>query len=264
MVLYRLPLTIDYTLINVYLIEYCTWYMEFTSTTYNIQFNYFLDVKMRYIKTCFFTFCIAILPYFTFAVTQRDNYFCFSKMNYSYTNDDGDKTSLKFISVENPEVVGYTITNGQPWGGLGNPDRTKYGSDCILIKAGRKKSEQTIDDTKKLLANHTNITWNGYNMWRDGGYHFTLANNLPKPDKLNFAVKLNFTITYKENKEKITAQCKNVTLAQNATDSYYVISNINNGNSDSSYLEIQCDKGSIYIRRYYFGIPCAGRNGGVC
>ena len=153
------------------------------------------------------------------ATTMHDNIMVFN--NY-YA---GGSSTISF------ELLDYTITPGQPWGGM-----ERYNEDSFDIHAGRHKSAFVVDWVKSHMLVPYIPSNAATSNWQDS-----------LPDELNFAVMGNLTVTSQLTHQQIV--CPNIILAQGKvwfTNRWWMFTN-----SDATPLA----PGGIRLQCNYYNHP---------
>jgi hypothetical protein len=170
------------------------------------------------------------------SIIAHDNVLC------AADNDRKVKMSIEYVD--------HSISKGQPFDYAINAPSGGDNDGCIIVRAGRNKTQQVVNDAKNLA---NNITWNKYNMGvtkstEASGYTDTT------PKELNFAVKANITFTFKNN---VSYYCPNVIIAQGssaAMNNWWLISNMNNDDENNLYVELSCDSGILYFYKFGYAL----------
>jgi hypothetical protein len=176
----------------------------------------------------------------TTMATQYDNVLCAATFN------DQVKMSIQYIdySISKGQVMEY-ITDA-PVGGKND--------GCIIVRAGRHKTKDVVNAAKNFAGN---VKWDKYNMGVTDHSNTTGMHD-KTPGSLNFAVKANLTFRFNQG----IYVCPNVIIAQGSTptmNNWWVISNMNN-DSNKPYVEIYCDKGSVYFYKFGYDLSPVLRN----
>lgn len=191
-----------------------------------------------------------LLPISVFALEQNDDVYA-SKVKIhdnpvcAYSSDG--KTQYP-ISIDENDYT-YSITTGQPWGGVFNRGPNASDSaNCIVVKAGRHSE---IDSNVFDWIGNQGISYSA-STFGTNPLNYVSLDFLP--EKLNFALKSTLTIEFvdKNDQGKITATrvytCPNIILAQfpqnqpgfGNSNFWGILTNTPEGSYNTKKLPIQC------------------------